>query len=117
MWSKPNTILKRLVARVVVDMIKRLAASGRKISETVSSQKASESGQSIVVAAEALIVLLAITGLAIDVGFIYARLSKLTTAVDASALAGVTELNRGPTEKQDAVNRGAEFLHANSLPG
>ena len=98
-------------------MIVKLKGSGRQISKLISTPTSSESGQSIVIIAAALIILLAITGLAIDVGFIYARLSKLTTAVDASALAGVTELNRDPNERQDAVNRGAEFLHANNLPG
>jgi hypothetical protein len=81
-----------------------------------SRENASENGQALVIIALALIVLLALAGLAVDIGLVYARQSQLSAAVDSSALAGVIELNRDANERQDAVNRGAEFMHANNIP-
>ena len=59
------------------------------------NQANKENGQSLVIIALALIGLLAFVGIAVDVGFLFARSSKLQSAVDAAALAAVTELPRG----------------------
>lgn len=73
-----------------------------------------ESGQSIVLLAFMLIGILAFAGLAIDLGFWMARASKLQAAVDAAALAGVTELTNG--DKHDADQKATQFLNANGVP-
>lgn len=73
-------------------------------------------GQSIVLVALGFVGLLAMAGLAVDVGLIFARNSQLSNAVDAAALAGVVELNRDANERQNALDRAAEFLHANHIP-
>lgn len=73
-------------------------------------------GQSLVLVAFGFIGLLAMTGLAVDVGLVYARRAQLSNAVDAAALAGVVELNRDVNEQQNALNRAAEFLNANHIP-
>ena len=52
-----------------------------------------ERGQSIVLIALALVGIIAFIGVAIDVGFIFARGSQLQAAIDSAALAGVTELS------------------------
>jgi len=81
-----------------------------------SQDNNSENGQALVVIALVLVILLALVGIAVDIGLVYARQSQLSAAVDSAALAGVTELNRQPDERQNAVNRGAEFMHANNIP-
>ncbi len=73
-------------------------------------------GQSIVLLAFAFIGLIALVGLAVDVGFVYARRSQLSAAVDAATLAGVVELTRAQNEQQNALERAAEFLKANDIP-
>jgi hypothetical protein len=73
-----------------------------------------EQGQSIVILAFVFIGLLAFVGLAVDVGFVFARSTQLQAAVDAGALAGVTELSEG--DLIDADNRAAQFLRANGVP-
>lgn len=78
--------------------------------------KESERGQSIVLVALMFIGLLGLVGLAVDVGFIFARRSQLSSAVDAAALAGVVELTNSATEQEDALHRAAEFLRANNIP-
>lgn len=72
-------------------------------------------GQSIVLVALGFVGLLAIVGTAVDIGVVYARRAQLSTAVDAAALAGVVELNRDANEYQNALDRAAEFLHANRI--
>src|SRR5690606_19179659 len=62
------------------------------------------------------IALIAIVGLAVDVGIDDARRSKLSAAVDAATLAGVVELTRAQNEQQNALERAAEFLKANDIP-
>jgi hypothetical protein len=59
--------------------------------------------------------ILAVVGLAVDIGFVFARQSQLSTSVDAAVLAGVTELT-GPNRLPNANERAAEFLHAHDLP-
>jgi hypothetical protein len=72
-----------------------------------------ERGQSIVIVALSLIGLLAFVGIAVDVGFIFARSSQLQSAVDSAALAGVTEVQRGINA---ANQRAGQFLNANNIP-
>lgn len=78
-------------------------------------KRESEQGQSTVLIALMFIGLLAFVGLAVDVGFIYARATQLSTAVDAAALAGVTELT-APGRIGFANERAAEFLHTHNIP-
>jgi Flp pilus assembly protein TadG len=73
-------------------------------------------GQSVVIVAFAFVGILAVVGLAVDVGFVYARRAQLSSAVDAAALAGVVELTRAQNEQQNALDRAAEFLNANDIP-
>ncbi|MGD2048137.1 MAG: Tad domain-containing protein [Chloroflexota bacterium] len=98
-------------------MLEKLMAACSRMIHQRSTGMNNESGQSIILLALALVVLLGFVGIAVDVGLVYARLSQVSSAVDSSALAGVTELNREADEKQSAINRGSEFLHANNLPG
>ena len=80
------------------------------------AKDAREQGQAMVVIALVMVLLLALVGIAVDIGLVYARQSQLSLAVDSAALAGVTELNRQPDEKDNAVDRGAEFMNANNIP-
>jgi hypothetical protein len=73
-----------------------------------------ESGQSIVIIAFVMIGLLAFAGIAVDVGFVFARAAQLQAGVDAAVLAGVTELTGG--DMDDADERAAQFLRANNIP-
>ncbi|HUJ33038.1 MAG TPA: pilus assembly protein TadG-related protein [Candidatus Acidoferrum sp.] len=54
-----------------------------------------DAGQAIVVVALALVALLAILGLAIDIGYLRYTKRKLQTAADAAAMAGAAELSHG----------------------
>ena len=72
-----------------------------------------EAGQSIAIIALSLVGLLAFVGIAVDVGFLFARSSQLQAAVDAAALAGVTELL---VSKDSADTRAGQFLNANNIP-
>ncbi len=77
-----------------------------------------EKGQSIVLIALALVGIIAFVGLAIDVGFIFARGSQLQAAVDSAALAGVVELTRGIDSGTlaTAKTKSGQFLNANGMP-
>ncbi len=77
-----------------------------------------EKGQSIVLIALALVGLIAFAGLAIDVGFIFARGSQLQAAIDSAALAGVIEMSSGNSvANQDrAITKSGQFLNANNMP-
>lgn len=76
-----------------------------------------EAGQSIVLIAFMIIGLLAFVGLATDAGFLFARSSQFSAAVDAAALAGAIELHQGGTiDLNAATNRAGEFLNANGWP-
>jgi hypothetical protein len=77
--------------------------------------KQGEAGQSIVIIAFVMIGLLAFAGIAVDVGFVFARSTQLQTAVDAGVLAGVTELGAADN-LADADNRAAQFMRANHVP-
>ncbi len=77
-------------------------------------QNQNERGQSIVLITFMLIGLLAFAGIAVDTGFTFARSSQLQAAVDAAALAGVTELTGGGVAQADM--RASQFLNANNIP-
>lgn len=70
-----------------------------------------EDGQSLVLMALVLVVLLAFVGLALDAGLLFLRSAQLTAAVDAATLAGVVELHNGGVPA--AVDRAEQFLNAN----
>ena len=57
--------------------------------------RGSEAGQAIVVVALALVVILAILGLAVDMGYLRYTKRQLQTAADAAAMAGAAELPYG----------------------
>ncbi|MBK8906060.1 MAG: hypothetical protein IPM53_33080 [Anaerolineaceae bacterium] len=79
-----------------------------------------EKGQSIVLIALMMVAIIAFVGIAVDVGFIFARGSQLQAAIDSAALAGVVELsdwstnNTGPAA--DARTKSGQFLNANNMP-
>lgn len=77
-----------------------------------------QKGQSLVIIALALVGLLAFVGIAIDVGFIFARGSQLQAAIDSAALAGVVELAGGntPGNRAGAITKSGQFLNANGMP-
>ncbi len=91
-----------------------------KVKDLLHLQKqeaASEKGQSIVIIAFLMVGLLAFVGLAVDVGVIFARSTQLQAAVDAAALAAVTELTGVPQGiTTPADTKAAQFLAANGLP-
>jgi hypothetical protein len=73
-----------------------------------------EKGQSIIILALAVVVLLGFVGIAIDVGRLYGTRIQLSRAVDAAALAGVLEL----PELDDADSRARQFMRTNGYePG
>ncbi|MFW5941256.1 MAG: pilus assembly protein TadG-related protein [Chloroflexota bacterium] len=76
----------------------------------------SEEGQTIVLMVFMIVALLALVGLAADVGFLFARSSQFSSAVDSAALAGVVEMDPTLEDQQDARERAAEFLTANGWP-
>lgn len=80
---------------------------------TKNQEGTDERGQSIVLIALVLVALLAFVGLAVDVGFVFARTSQLQAAVDAAALAGVTEVINGIDE---ADTKAGQLLNANNVP-
>ncbi|MFB0536890.1 MAG: pilus assembly protein TadG-related protein [Anaerolineae bacterium] len=73
-------------------------------------KKEGEKGQSIIMLALAVVVLLTFVGLAIDVGLLYGRRIQLSRAVDAAALAGVVE----PTLPLAQV-RAEQFVRTNGF--
>lgn len=72
-----------------------------------------ERGQSLVLIALSMIGVLAFVGLAVDVGLVFARSTQLQAAVDAAALAGVTELTDGISA---ANTKAGQFLNSNGVP-
>ena len=79
-----------------------------------------EKGQSIVLIALMMVAIIAFVGIAVDVGFIFARGSQLQSAIDSAALAGVVELTGwtpGNTALEgNARTKSAQFLNANNMP-
>ncbi len=84
----------------------------------IFSTDSKERGQSIVLITFALVGLLAFAGIAIDTGFTFARSSQLQAAVDAAALAAVTEMTGGTLaeRKPFADTAAGQFLNANNVP-
>ena len=76
-----------------------------------SNVKASEteSGQSIIILVFAFLGLVAMLGLALDLGLLYVERIRMKRAIDAAVLAGVVEL---PDEEQ-AMARAIEYLNLN----
>jgi hypothetical protein len=75
------------------------------------------SGQTLVIFALMLVALIALVGIAVDVGFGFVRASQFSAAVDAAALAGVVDLDplsESDTSKADI--RAWQFLGANGWP-
>ncbi|MDM8520537.1 pilus assembly protein TadG-related protein [Anaerolineales bacterium HSG6] len=68
-----------------------------------------QQGQSLIVFVFSFVGLVAMLGLAIDLGLVYIERVKLNKAIDAAVLASVVEL---PFE-EDAMNRSIEFLREN----
>lgn len=83
-----------------------------------NQSESGEEGQSIVIIALILVALLVFAGIAVDVGFVFARNSQLQAAVDAAALAGVPELIRAtsPTDTEPADIKAGMFLNTNGVP-
>lgn len=79
-----------------------------------------EKGQSIVLIALMMVAIIAFVGIAVDVGFIFARGSQLQSAIDSASLAGVVELSGwtpGNTALEGAARtKSAQFLNANNMP-
>jgi Flp pilus assembly protein TadG len=75
-----------------------------------AGKPAAESGQSIIILALAFLGLIAMLGLALDLGILYIERIHLKRAIDAATLAGVVEL---PNEEA-AMTRAIEYLRANS---
>jgi hypothetical protein len=76
----------------------------------------SELGQSLVLIALLFAILLLFVGLAVDVGFGFARSSQFSRAVDSAAMAGVVDLVPSATTTTEADIRASQFLGANGWP-
>lgn len=74
-----------------------------------------EAGQSIVLIALALVGLLAFVGIAVDVGFVFARQTQLQAAVDSAALAGVVELVGNTSNNAGANLKAEQFFNTNGF--
>jgi Flp pilus assembly protein TadG len=86
------------------------------ITETGKRRAQSDGGQTIVIFVILIVGLLAFTGLAVDAGFIFARSSQFSSAVDAAALAGVVEMDPTAPTLLQADARALQFLEANGWP-
>ena len=60
----------------------------------MASKRKSESGQVMVLAAGAMILIIGVAALAVDLGFLYATRRNMQTAADAAAIAGSNALER-----------------------
>lgn len=87
-------------------MFRKVKLSIRRLSRWL---QVNESGQSLIIIAFCFIGLVAIVGLAIDLGIMYMEKTRLGQAVDAAALAGAHEL---PNEIA-AWDRAEEYLRVN----
>jgi len=70
----------------------------------------SDSGQTLIIGALVMTVLLLCTGMAIDVGLLYVTKAKLQAAVDSGCLKAVTNLSQGQTT---AATMGTDMFDAN----
>lgn len=83
-------------------------------------QSMTEKGQTIVIVAISLIVILALAALAIDVGIAYVIKAKLNAAVDGAAIAAGRAVKQGSTDTQrtnNARNAAERFFIANYPAG
>jgi hypothetical protein len=74
-----------------------------------------EKGQILVILALVFIGLVAIIGLAIDLGYYYVSYARLRRAVDASALGATTQFKKN-VQPADLQNAAREFLVLNGVP-
>lgn len=79
-----------------------------------SDGKKREKGQIIVILALAMVFLLAVAGLATDVGVVFMQRAHLERATDAAALAGVVKLAQSNSLDQSNV-RGLQLMAANDI--
>ncbi len=80
-----------------------------KIKKTLRLPIADQKGQSIVIFAFAVLGLIALLGLALDLGLVYIERTRLKRAVDASTLAAVSELSH----EEKAYLRAINYLDGN----
>jgi Flp pilus assembly protein TadG len=78
------------------------------------SQKKEERGQVLVVLALLFIALIAIIGLAIDMGYMYVNYARLRRAVDAAALSATSQFKEGYSTT-DLTKAAQEFLRLNGV--
>ena len=90
----------------MVTRIRRLVVAFR---ERQRGAMRAQSGQSLIILAFAFLGLIAMLGLALDLGLVYIERVRIKRAVDAATLAGVVEL---PFE-EDAFARSIEYLSLN----
>lgn len=96
---------------IVCFKLMRLRFTGRQGANEVKTvvARSGELGQAIVVVALALVVILAILGLAVDMGYLRYTKRQLQTAADAAAMAGAAELTYGdvtPAAQADSASNG-----------
>ncbi|MDT8305211.1 MAG: Tad domain-containing protein [Anaerolineae bacterium] len=79
----------------------------------------SDTGQTLALFIFLIVGILAFVGIAVDVGFMFARSSQFSSAVDAAALAGVIEMKPAALTLTEADARAQQFLDANgwATPG
>jgi uncharacterized repeat protein (TIGR01451 family) len=90
-------------------MLQRIRRSIVLFAESQQRVLRAQSGQSLVILAFAFLGLIAMLGLALDLGLVYIERVRIKRAVDAATLAGVVEL---PLE-EDAFSRAIEYLNLN----
>jgi hypothetical protein len=79
-------------------------------------QRGPETGQTLVLFILMIVGLLGFVGIAVDAGFVFARSSQFSSAVDAAALAGVVEMDPTALTLEEADTRAQQFLVANGWP-
>jgi hypothetical protein len=80
----------------------------------------SEKGQMLVMLSAALVALMALTGMAIDVGIAYGVKAKLSAALDAAGIAAGRAVKMGASDdirKDNALNAAKQFFNANFPSG
>src|SRR5512139_2775814 len=73
-----------------------------------------QSGAVAIMTAFALVLLIAMIGLVVDLGYLYTRKTELQNAADAAALAGARELNGTAAGVTAAVAQAIALANANS---
>jgi Flp pilus assembly protein TadG len=77
--------------------------------KTITRKLSEENGQAVIMAAFALFALLAVLGLAVDLGRFVVVKAQLSKAVDAAALSGARVLPTGRSRAQTAANEYGEM--------